>query len=83
MYANYELQADLEKFEGIVSQYPGSRIGPLPEDDPEDFMSYLENKAPKSVLKLMKLSDRDQNRVMRKLDEGKDPALEEYTDVVD
>jgi hypothetical protein len=56
LYANYELEADIEKFNELVKHYPGSNIGPTPEDDPHTFMEYLETTAPKSMIKLMKLN---------------------------
>lgn len=44
-----EEKGDAEAFWDLVEQYPGSRYGPLPEDDPEHFYKYIKGRVPGSV----------------------------------
>lgn len=44
-----EENGDVEAFWELVESYPGSRFGPLPEDDPENFYKFIKGRIPASV----------------------------------
>jgi hypothetical protein len=65
----------------VVENYPGSKLGPLPEDDLDSFLGFISANAPRSMIKLMKLNQEEQETVLRRLEEGKSVNLDDYAEI--